>query len=632
MITAAIRDQPFDLGRFRLRVWLCAIVILSAFGILVSRFYYLQVMQHEHYQTLAEANRIGIIPVPPTRGLILDRNGVVLANNYSAYTLEITPAAVENLDATIDALAEVVSITPRDRKRFKKLLEESHRMDSLPIKNRLTEDEVARFAVQRYRFAGVDINARLFRTYPHGTSASHVLGYIGRINDKDLELLDSKGELANYRGSDHIGKLGVEESFEAALHGQTGLEQVETDHRGRAVRSLSRQEPTAGNNVILGLDFKLQQVVERAFGNYRGALVAIEPKTGEVLALASMPGYDPNLFVDGIDQASWDEYNNSIDRPLTNRALRGAYPPGSTIKPFMALAGLYYGKRSATDIIFDPGGYSLPGASHRYRCWKAGGHGAVDLKRSVIISCDTYYYGLAHAIGIERMAEFLSQFKFGDRTGIDIANEAVGVLPTPEWKRRRFKQVWYPGETVIAGIGQGYMLFTPLQLAHAVATLANGGVSVAPRFAKAIQDSRTGQTTEIPPVLQHASPFNAEHLAIVKDAMVGVTQPGGTAGRAMKDAPYKVAGKTGTAQVVGMKQNERYDENKVAERQRDHALFIAYAPADDPKIALAIIVENGGHGGSTAAPIARQVFDYHLLGIVPPAPVTESEDSEDEHD
>jgi penicillin-binding protein 2 len=631
MVGATLTDQQLSLSRFRIRIWLCGFAVLGAFGILLVRFYYLQVLQHEHYQTLAENNRINILPVPPSRGLILDRHGNVLANNFSAYTLEITPSKVDDLDATIESLAQLIEITARDRKRFRKLQEESHRLDSLPLKSRLSEQEVARFAVNRFRYPGVDINARLFRTYPHTTSASHVVGYIGRINDRDLERLDMEGVLSNYKGSDHIGKLGIEESYENELHGQTGLEQVETDAGGRAVRSLSRQEPTAGNTVVLALDIKLQQVAERAFGAYRGALVAIEPKTGEILAFVSQPGYDPNLFVDGIDQVSWDDYNNSPDKPLTNRALRGQYPPGSTIKPFMALAGLHFGKRTPSTTVFDSGGYSLPGSSHRYRCWKAGGHGPVDMRRSIIISCDTYYYGLAHEIGIEHMAEFLNRFKFGEKTGVDVAGESTGVMPSPEWKRRRFKQEWYPGETVIAGIGQGYTLLTPLQLGHAVATLANNGVVIKPHFVKAIQDSKTGNTTPVPAPVSGPSGFNAEHLGIVKDAMVGVTQPGGTAARAMKDAPYAVAGKTGTAQVVGMKQTERYDESKVQERHRDHALFISYAPADDPKIALGIIVENGGHGGSTAAPIARQILDFYLLGKEPPAPVQE-EESEEEHD
>ena len=631
MAGTAFSDQQIQLASFRLRIWFCSIAVLAMLGVLATRFYFLQVIQHEHFHTLAENNRMSIVPVVPNRGLILDRAGLVMANNFSAYTLEINPSKIENLDETIDRLAAFVDITPRDRKRFKKLYEESHRFESLPIKSRLSEVEVARFAANRFRFPGVDINARLFRNYPQGLSASHVVGYIGRINDKDLEKLEADGKLANYRGSDHLGKIGLEESFEEELHGRTGFEQVEIDAGGRAIRSLSRDEPVAGNNLILSLDLKLQQIAEKAFGHYRGALVAIDPKTGDVLASVSQPGFDPNLFVDGIDQIHWDEYSNSEDKPLNNRALRGVYPPGSTIKPFMALAGLYYGKRSPTTTIFDPGFYTLAGSSHQYRCWKSGGHGAVDLKKSVVISCDTYYYGLANELGIDRIHEFLSKFGFGQLTGIDVKDEVSGNLPSREWKQRRFKQVWYPGETIITGIGQGYTLVTPLQLAHATAVIAGNGISIRPHFVKAIQNSQTGETKPIDFPKEQPFPFKPEDITLVREAMVAVTQPGGTAARAAAGAPYAFGGKTGTAQVRSMKQGEKYNEKTVEERYRDHALFIAYAPANDPTIAIGMIVENGGHGGSTAAPIARQVLDYHLLGKVPAEQNNES-DGEEEHD
>ncbi len=631
MAGTAYSEQQYQLNHFRLRLWFCGIVMLASLGVLAARFYVLQIVQHDHYNTLAENNRMSIVPVVPNRGLILDRSGLVLANNFSAYTLEITPSKVADLEGTIDELAALVNITARDRKRFNKLREESHRFESLPIKNRLSEEEVARFAVNRFRFPGVDINARLFRNYPQGVSASHVIGYIGRINDKDLEALEAQGKLSNYRGSDHLGKIGIEENYEDELHGQTGFEQVEIDAGGRAVRSLSREEPVAGNNLILGIDLKLQQITEKAFGKYRGALVAIDPKNGEILAFVSQPGFDPNLFVDGIDQTSWDEYNNSPDKPLNNRAIRGVYPPGSTIKPFMALAGLHYRVRTPMTSIFDPGYYSLSGSSHRYRCWRAGGHGSVDLKKSVVISCDTYYYGLAHELGIDRVHDFLGKFGFGQKTGIDVKDEVDGNLPSQSWKKRRFKQVWYPGETVITGIGQGYTLVTPLQLAHATAMIANNGVDIPPHFVRATQDSRTGETKLIDYPDRKPFNFKQEDLALVREAMVAVTQPGGTAARAAAGAEYSFGGKTGTAQVKSMKQGERYDEKTVEERYRDHALFIAYAPAHDPRIALGMIVENGGHGGSTAAPIARQVLDYYLLGKIPAVPIPETEDAE-EHD
>lgn len=631
MASTAFSEHQVQLTHFRLRVWLCSLIVLGMLGVLASRFYFLQVVQHHHYHTLAENNRMSIVPVVPNRGLILDRAGLIMANNFSAYTLEINPRKVDNLEETIDRLATIVDITPRDRKRFKKLREDSHRFDSLPIKSRLSETEVARFAVNRFRFPGVDINARLFRNYPQGISASHVVGYIGRINDKDLEILEGKGKLANYLGSNHLGKIGLEESFEDELHGRNGFEQVEIDAGGRAIRSLSREEAVAGNNLILSLDLKLQQIAEKAFGHYRGALVAIDPKTGEVLASVSQPGFDPNHFVDGIDQVNWDKYNTSTDRPLTNRALRGVYPPGSTIKPFMALAGLYYGKRTSATTIFDPGYYSLPGSSHHYRCWKSGGHGTVDLKKSVVISCDTYYYGLANELGIDRMHEFLSRFGFGQKTGIDVKDEDPGNLPSREWKQRRFKQVWYPGETVISGIGQGYTLVTPMQLAHATAIIAGNGISIRPHFVKAIQNSQTGEIQSIDYPKEQPFPFKPEDLALVREAMVAVTQPGGTAARAAAGAPYAFGGKTGTAQVKSIKQGERYNEKTVEERYRDHALFIAYAPASDPTIAIGMIVENGGHGGSTAAPIARQVLDYHLLGKIPAAQIDET-NVDEEHD
>ena len=631
MASTAFSEHQVQLTHFRFRVWFCGLVVLGLLGLLASRFYFLQVMQHDHYHTLAENNRMSIVPVVPNRGLILDRAGLIMANNFSAYTLEINPSKVDNLEETIDRLASIVTITLRDRKRFNKLREDSHRFDSLPIRSRLSEAEVARFAANRFRFPGVDINARLFRNYPQGISASHVVGYIGRINDKDLEILDGKGKLANYLGSNHLGKIGLEESFEDELHGRNGFEQVEIDAGGRAIRSLSREEAVAGNNLILSLDLKLQQIAEKAFGHYRGALVAIDPKTGEVLASVSQPGFDPNYFVDGIDQVNWDKYNTSEDRPLTNRALRGVYPPGSTIKPFMALAGLYYGKRTSATTIFDPGYYTLPGSSHHYRCWKSGGHGTVDLKKSVVISCDTYYYGLANELGIDRMHEFLSRFGFGQKTGIDVKDEDPGNLPSREWKQRRFKQVWYPGETVISGIGQGYTLVTPMQLAHATAIVAGNGISIRPHFVKAIQNSQTGEIQSIDYPKEQPFPFKPEDLALVREAMVAVTQPGGTAARAAADAPYAFGGKTGTAQVKSMKQGERYNEKTVEERYRDHALFIAYAPASDPTIAIGMIVENGGHGGSTAAPIARQVLDYHLLGKIPASQIEETE-VEEEHD
>jgi penicillin-binding protein 2 len=632
---AELRNHQRELYHFRLRLAVGGGFALFLFLLLLVRFVYVQGVQHEYYSTLAENNRISIVPIIPNRGLILDRNGVVLAHNYSAYTLEITPSKVQGLDATIDQLAKIVEITSRDRKRFKKLLEESRNFESLPIRTRLSDVEVARFAVNRYRFPGVEIKARLFRHYPKMEIASHAIGHIGRINDQDLENLEESDESSNYRGTDHIGKLGIEQSYEKQLHGITGFEEVETDAGGRAVRTLSRRPPVSGNNLILTLDAKLQEIAEKAFGDFRGALVAIDPRTGEILAFVSKPGFDPNLFIDGIDPTTWDALNNSPDKPLNNRALRGQYPPGSTFKPFMALAGLELGKRSPSFAISDPGYFTLPGNAHHYRDWKPGGHGSVDLHKSIVVSCDTYYYSLANDLGPDNIYSFISQFGFGHKTGIDIEGETSGLLPSREWKQKRYKQKWYAGDTVSVGIGQGYNLATPLQLAYATAILANKGVSVRPHLVRAIQDGKTGTIQQLSYPAGHRIDLSPENLELVKKAMVDVTQPGGTAPRVGAGAPYLTAGKTGTAQVIAIKQNEKYVESRVSERHRDHALFIAYAPADDPKIAMAVLVENGGHGGSTAGPIARQVLDYYLLGKLPqePAPTAAAAAEEaPEHD
>ena len=617
MVGQALRDPRRELTVFRSRLTVAGLVALACIGVLASRFVWLQVIQREHYHTLAEANRISVVPVVPNRGIIVDRHGEVLAANYSAYTLEITPSKVAHVDRAIDELATVIEVSARDRRRFKRLQEESKNFESLPIRTRLTEQEVARFAVNRFRFPGFEIKARLFRSYPHGEVASHAIGYIGRINEADVRRIDAAGLSTNYKGTDHIGKLGIEGAYERELHGTTGSEQVEIDAGGRAIRALSRSEPQSGNNLQVTLDIKLQRVAEEAFQDYRGALVALDPKTGDVLALVSRPGFDPNLFVDGIDPVNWDALNNSPDKPLNNRALRGQYPPGSTIKPFMALAALHTGKRTPEFTISDPGHWMLPGVSRPFRDWKAGGHGMVNLHKSVVVSCDTYYYGLANDLGVDAIHRFMTPLGFGAKTGIDIDGELPGLQPSSEWKWNRFKQKWYAGDTISVGIGQGYWLATPLQLAAAVATLANGGTPVKPRLVRAVQDARTQELRELPVRTGEALPFKPEHLALVRAAMVDVTRPGGTAVRAAQGAPYLVAGKTGTAQVVGMKAGEKYDERKVKERHRDHALFIAYAPADDPKVALALLVENGGHGGSTAAPIAREVFDYALLGKRP---------------
>ncbi len=609
------KDHQQELHSFRLRIGIAGGVVVAAFSLLLLRFVYLQIVQYDYYHTKAEDNRISIVPIMPNRGLILDRSGIVLARNYSAYTLEIFPGEVTDLEKTIDELASIVEIRPSDRIRFKRLLIESKGADSVPIRTRLTDEEVAKFAVNRYRFPGVDIRARLFRQYPLKEIASHVIGYIGRINERDAKRIDDEGLSANYKGTDHIGKTGLEQSYENELHGNTGYEQVEVDSAGRGVRTLSRTPPTPGNNLVLTLDIKLQQVAEQAFGDNRGALVAIDPATGGILAFVSKPGFDPNLFVDGIDPANWDALNDSPDRPMVDRALAGTYPPGSTFKPYMALAALQLGKRTPQFTINDPGYFQFGG--HRFHDDKPGGHGVVDMYKSLVVSCDTYYYMLANDMGIDNIARFIGQFGFGAKTGIDIDGEATGVLPSPEWKRRHFskpeQQKWYAGETISVGIGQGYNAYTPLQMAQAMATLANNGVMYRPHLVDYVENIRTGERTRIEPKLVRTIPLKPENLEVVKHALAGVNIEG-TGARAFAGAEYTSAGKTGTAQVVALKPHEKYDEKRVTERHRDHALFVAFAPLENPKIALAVVVENGGFGAAAAAPIARKVLDYYLLG------------------
>jgi penicillin-binding protein 2 len=619
-----LRDAEGELHQFRVRLGVASTFALAMFLLLFARFFYLQLVMHDHYHTLAEANRISILPIVPNRGIIVDRNGVVLATNYSAYTLEITPSRIDSLDNTIEELATLVEISARDRRRFKKLLEESKRFESLPIRTRLTDEEIARFAANRYRFPGVDVRARLFREYPQGEFFSHVIGHIGRISQKDLDRLEANDRFANYRGTDYIGKAGLEYSYEDQLHGTTGVEQVEIDSGGRAVRSLSRTSPISGSNLVLKLDARLQEVVFRAFGDRRGALVAIEPATGGVLAFVSKPGFDPNLFVDGIDPQNWNELNTSPDKPMLNRAMNGTYPPGSTFKPFMALAALFLGKRTPSQSISDPGYFNFGG--HHFRDDKVGGHGTVDMYKSIVVSCDTYYYQLANDLGIDAISRFMGMFGFGSRTGIDIAGESSGILPSQEWKLKRFKQKWYAGETISIGIGQGYNSYTPLQLAAATATLANDGVMFRPHIVNYVEDAQKKERTLVEPKPWRILDVKREHIAIVRNAMVGVNKEG-TGARAFAGAPYTHAGKTGTAQVIAIKAGEKYVESRVAERHRDHALFIAYAPADKPTIALAVIVENAGFGARAAAPIARQVFDYWLTGKEPAKPAKEDDDA-----
>ena len=619
-----IRNLQLELYQFRRRSWVALGLMLLVFGVLISRLLVLQVVRHEALSKQAESNRTAVVPIVPHRGWILDRNGVVLANNYSAYTLEITPSEVE-LDTVDDLIAElgkIVRIEPRDIKRFKKLKAESKNFEPIPLRSRLNEQEVARFTAQRYRFAGVDVQARLFRSYPLDETAAHVVGYIGRINQKEKDAIaDMEPAVqANYKGTDYIGKLGVEQSYEELLHGTTGVEQMETSAGGRALRLLGSIPPQPGGNVVLSIDIKLQKLVEDMFGDRRGALVAIDPNNGEILAFVSKPTFDPNLFVDGIDVENWRALNESINRPLLNRALKGLYPPGSTYKPFMALAALELGLRKPQSVTNDPGYWMF--GKHRFRSHGAG-LGAVNMRRSIVVSSNVYYYALANEMGVERMHDFMAPLGFGQKTGIDLDGESTGVLPNQAWKRKRFARAknprqgdWVAGETISLGIGQGYNNFTMLQLAHALATVVNGGNSYRPHVGMATQDMATGQRTALPqPAPVHLG-FAPQHIAVIKDAMVGVTTEG-TGRGSFASAKYTSGGKTGTAQAVTIGQKEHYNAAKLEEHQRDHALYEAFAPADKPKIAVAVIVENAGFGAGSAAPIARRVLDYWLLGLYP---------------
>ena len=615
-----LRNIDAELQRFRHRIFVFTVLVAVCFLLLFLRLAYLQIWRHEDLLAQAESNRTASVPVVPNRGLILDRNGVVLATNYSAYTLEITPSKTADLEQTIEALSTLVDISPRDRRRFKKLMEESRSFESLPIRSRLSEAEVARFSAQRFRFPGVEIKARLFRSYPYGELASHVIGYIGRINQTEKEAIEQGDDPANYRGTEYIGKLGVEQSYEHQLHGITGMQQVETSAGGRAVRRLSSNPATPGDTVVLSLDIKLQHLVEQMYGERRGAFVALDPRSGEVLAFVSKPTFDPNMFVDGIDVENWQQLNLSPDKPLLNRALRGTYPPGSTYKPFMALAALETNKRSPEYTISDPGYFMF--GNHRFRDDKEGGHGRVNMYLSIVASCDTYYYTLANEMGVDTIYEQMHRFGFGEFTGIDILGESRGLLPSTDWKRRAYRkpeqQKWYAGETISLGIGQGYNAFTMLQLAQATATLANNGVRYPPRLVSATVDAVSGAKITSVAAEPVNLGFSQAHIDVIREAMVGVTIAG-TSARVFAGTAYVSAGKTGTAQAVGIGQNEKYDASKIAEHLRDHALYITYAPADKPTIALAMVVENAGFGAEHAAPIARRALDYWLLGKYPNA-------------
>ncbi len=618
-----LKNLERELGRFNTRLVVAGLFVLLCFGMLGVRLVWLQVFRHEELALQAEANRVSVVPVLPNRGLIVDRNGVVLATNYSAYTLEITPSKVMGeVDAVIDGLAQVLEVQPRDRRRFKRLQEESKSFESLPIRTRLSNEEVARFVAQRFRFPGVDVRARLFRSYPAGEVGSHLIGYIGRINTAEKRAMEDWDDevLANYRGTEVIGKLGLEQHYEQQLHGTTGFEEVETSAGGRAVRRLKSHPATPGNTLVLAIDIKLQALVEQMFGDRRGALVAIDPRSGEILAFVSKPTFDPNLFVDGIDAESWRGLNDSMDKPLLNRALRGTYPPGSTFKPFLAMAALNSGKRSPSAIIHDGGSYNFGG--HEFRSHGDVGLGPVDMRRAIVLSSNVYFYSLANEMGVDLMHDQLDPIGLGRKTGIDLEGEVTGLLPSTDWKKRAYKkpeqQKWYAGETISLGIGQGYNNFTMLQMASAMATLVSGGQRFEPRLVREVRDVVSHVAAPVAGAALPPLAFKPEHVALINSAMYGVTQEG-TSTRIFAGAPYKTGGKTGTAQAVGIRANEKYNAARLSEYQRDHSLYTAFAPLDAPTIALAVIVENAGFGAAAAAPIARRVFDYLLAGQWPNA-------------
>ena len=599
--------------RFLLRAGVAAVFAMICFGLLGWRFWVLQVERHESLAARAENNRLAVLPIPPRRGDIFDRNGEVLARNYLSYTLEVVPGRAGNVDEMLNRLTPVVYVSSADQRRFKRRVNESGRYASIVLRNNLNETEAAWFSAHSLRFPGVELRARWVREYPQGKAAGHVVGYVGRISETDVTSLEEQGEIGNYRGTDIIGKKGIEKTYESVLHGKTGFEEVEVTARGKPVRRLRKLDPIPGSNLVLSLDMNLQRIAEAAFKDQRGALVAIEPSTGDVLAFVSQPSYDPNLFIDGIDVESWRRLNESPDHPLINRPVYGTYPIGSTYKPFVALAALEMNKRRATDRINDPGFFEFGG--QRFRNAGSTYFGSIDMHQALVVSSDTYFYSLAPEIGVNALHDFMKPFGFGQITGIDIDGERKGVLPSTEWKRTAYKkreqQRWYAGETVSVAVGQGYNAFTLMQLAQATAVLANDGTYMRPHLVRAIKNPTSGEERLTVAEASHRIPLKPEHLQAIKRALADVTVSG-TARQAFAGAPYQTAGKTGTAQVYSLK-GAKYQSSAIDERLRDHALFMAFAPVKDPKIAIAVLVENAGWGGSVAAPIARKVFDEWLL-------------------
>ncbi len=607
-----IKDPAQENRIVRRRIIIAVVVVVLTTGLLGARVAMLQVSGYKHYSTLSQQNRVRLFAVPPTRGLIYDRNGEVLAENISAHGLSITPEQVPDIEDTLSRLGDLIEIRATDLERFRELHERQRAFQEIPLRLDLDDRELARFAVNRHRFPGVEVTSRLIRHYPEGETAAHAIGYVGRINEREL----ATAAPGTYQGSSSIGKTGIEGFYEARLRGEMGVEKVETNAAGRVIRVLDRTPPERGDDLYLTLDIELQRVAGAALGDHSGAVVALDPRNGEVLAFVSEPGYDPNLFVTGISIDEYSALQTERDQPLFNRVLRGQYPPGSTFKPFVALAGLANGVRDRDDSLTCHGSYSLPDVDHRWRDWKRWGHGKVNMQKAMAQSCDVYFYDLAYDLGIDAMHEFIGPFGFGRETGIDLHGERVGILPSRDWKRQHRGEPWYHGETVITGIGQGFTLATPLQLAQATAILANTGAATPPRLLYGDELPAEDPTRADEPITL-GTPVqleNDDHWQQVATSMTDVVHgERGTARAIGMDAAYRIAGKTGTAQVFGLAEDEEYDAEEIAEELRDHALFIAFAPADDPRIAISVVVENGGSGSSTAAPIAREVMDEWLL-------------------
>ncbi len=605
-------------------------LVLLMFAALISRFFYLQVVKHEEFVTRATSNRISLIPTAPIRGEILDVNGVVLAHNYPAYSLEITPSDLDqSIEDTVTALRQYVDISEADWKRFQKFRSEARSYENIPLKLKLGIEEASRLSAHLYRFKGVEINARTFREYPYGPLTAHIIGYIGRISQKDQKSLEEQSKEALYRGSTHIGKLGLEAYYEPQLLGVPGVQEVEKDAQGKVVRILNTSPSQTGQTIQLSLDIRMQQEADRLLGNRRGAVIAINPQTGGILALVSKPSFDPNLFIDGIDTETWNQLNTDWQKPMLNRVIQGLYPPGSTFKPFMGMAALQSGQITPNTVLPAPGAWSIPGSSHLFRDSVRSGHGSANLSKAIQVSSDTFFYRLGYEMGIDKTEPYLRQFGLGEQTGIDLNNESRGILPTRQWKEQRFKNAkpavrqWLPADMVSISIGQGYNVYTPLQMAQATAILANRGVVYRPHLVKQLLNHHTQEITLIEPKPSRTLPFKPEYFDYVKGGMVRVLQPGGTAWRLSQGLQYSMGGKTGTAQVVQIKQGASYNAGALAEQHRDHAWFISFAPVDKPQIAIAVIIENGGWG-ATAAPIARQLSDFYLLKLKDMPPIQAS--------